>query len=651
MSNFIIKLFIHKGGGLGGRIKYMKKLYFLIILTLGAFISLQSASAAMTYGATTATSDGNYTLDGITSSAFSFGPAITTGSIVLGSGLTSGTITIGGASQSGDIIFGPTGATSKIGIGTSVPTSHLQIDGNLSATAWTTDGIAFDSNAATYTDTSTAGAGTVAVRTANSFGAPTFASTNAITVTDAFSLYVPKPIAGTNTTITRANSAYFEGNVGIGTTTPGQTLDVTGNINSSTGYYIGSYKFLSKPASTTISLGINTPEVATGNSVYIGYGAGYSTTSTYADNVFIGSYAGNLANAWGGNVIIGSQAGKSTTTMSGGVIIGYLAGGTGNITGVRPTLVGYLAGKNLTSGIHATVMGYAAGEYMSTGGGNTFIGYKAGQGNTTPANNTGSGNTFLGWTTGNTNSSGIGNTFLGTAAGTANTTGSFNIFIGGVPYGGVGAHSTLGTENSSIVIGYKATATASNQLVIGSEDPDGAITDAYFGSGVVKASPAAITLNATGGSGTDNAGANLVLAGGKGTGNSAGGNLLFQTSNAGASSATLQSLTTKMQITPTAVNMFIPLNYGTLAGGTTAYTLAVPLTALTDGVAVSFKVNAASTGASTLNVNSLGARKMIKGSDNSTQINNTDLVLNGTYQAIYNTSLDTGTGAWVIIGK
>jgi hypothetical protein len=98
-------------------------------------------------------------------------------------------------------------------------TLPMALSGNVSASSWSTTGAGFSVAAHTETDTSTAAAGTVAVRTANSFGAPTFASTNAITVTDGFTLYVPKPIAGTNTTLTRANSAYFEGAVGIGTTT------------------------------------------------------------------------------------------------------------------------------------------------------------------------------------------------------------------------------------------------------------------------------------------------------------------------------------------------------------------------------------------------------------------------------------------------
>ncbi|MBI2104492.1 MAG: hypothetical protein HYT90_02765, partial [Candidatus Omnitrophica bacterium] len=57
------------------------------------------------------------------------------------------------------------------------------------------------------------------------------------------------------------------------------------------------------------------------------------------------------------------------------------------------------------------------------------------------------------------------------------------------------------------------------------------------------------TINGAGGSGTDVAGANITVAGGKGTGNAAGGDIIFQTADAGASGTTLQSLTTKMAIT------------------------------------------------------------------------------------------------------
>ena len=130
-------------------------------------------------------------------------------------------------------------SSGNVGIGTAAPTGHLQIDGNISASAWTTDGISFDSNAATYTDTSTAAAGTVATRTANSFGAPTFASTNAITVTDAFTLYAPKPVAGTNTTITRTNSAYFEGAVMLGAVAANNGFSTGSLGDGSTTMYIG----------------------------------------------------------------------------------------------------------------------------------------------------------------------------------------------------------------------------------------------------------------------------------------------------------------------------------------------------------------------------------------------------------------------------
>jgi len=76
--------------------------------------------------------------------------------------------------------------------------------GNVSQAAWqNATGVALNLAAATYTD-STTGAGTVTGPNAASWlGRPTFASTNAVTYTEAATLYIQNsPAAGTNTTLT-----------------------------------------------------------------------------------------------------------------------------------------------------------------------------------------------------------------------------------------------------------------------------------------------------------------------------------------------------------------------------------------------------------------------------------------------------------------
>jgi hypothetical protein len=103
--------------------------------------------------------------------------------------------------------------------------------------------------------------------------------------------------------------------------------------------------------------------------------------------------------------------------------------------------------------------------------------------------------------------------------------------------------------NSSMAFGRASATTAANQFVAGATTYT--ITNVFFGSGVTDAAPVGFTLNGTGGSGTDIAGANLTIAGGRGTGSGAGGSILFQTTPAGASGSTLRTLTTRMTIDAT----------------------------------------------------------------------------------------------------
>jgi hypothetical protein len=104
----------------------------------------------------------------------------------------------------------------------------------------------------------------------------------------------------------------------------------------------------------------------------------------------------------------------------------------------------------------------------------------------------------------------------------------------------IGFGSNIGTNaTNSIVLGRGATASGisqSNHLVIGSNAMS--IQQGFIGNGITNATPSAFTLNATGGSGTDIAGANLNLAGGKGTGSANGGNINFQVTFGGQTSGT-----------------------------------------------------------------------------------------------------------------
>ena len=153
---------------------------------------------------------------------------------------------------------------------------------------------------------------------------------------------------------------------------------------------------------------------------------------------------------------------------------------------------------------------------------------------------------------------------------------------------------------SSIALGNGATTNADNQLAIGGT-AGGRIDATYFGKGPVNAAPTATSLNATGGSGTDIAGASLTLAGGRGTGTGAGGSLLFQTAPAGTTGTGLNTLATRLTIdqrgnivpgtaalatTATDGFLYLPTCAGTPTGVPTAYTGRVPVLFDTTGLKI-----------------------------------------------------------------
>lgn len=224
---------------------------------------------------------------------------------------------------------------------------------------------------------------------------------------------------------------------------------------------------------------------------------------TGADNYIIGTGAGSALTTSAGNIIIGSSAGNGATTGAGNsIFIGTDAGGGSNI-GSANVAVGF-------SALDATT-GTGAGSNVAIGS------------NSCGAVTTGSNNVCIGTS----------------AASATLTTGTHNTIVGSLA-------TVSANIGECIALGAAATCSAANQFVVGGSTRE--IDQVYIGESVTDASPGDVTIQSTGGSGTDIAGAGLYLAGGKGTGSAAPGELVMQTSVPGSTGTTLQSLATRTWI-------------------------------------------------------------------------------------------------------
>lgn len=118
----------------------------------------------------------------------------------------------------------------------------------------------------------------------------------------------------------------------------------------------------------------------------------------------------------------------------------------------------------------------------------------------------------------------------------------------------------IGLNNSvlhpySSIMGNNQQTTGSNQLIFADANENthqGGYRDVYFGSGPVSnlsnGLGAPVTINSSGGNGTDKSGGLLRLAAGKGTGNAAPQDVIFATATSTSSGTTLQTLSDRWYI-------------------------------------------------------------------------------------------------------
>jgi hypothetical protein len=164
------------------------------------------------------------------------------------------------------------------------------------------------------------------VQGGNSFGAQALLGTN-----DAQNLAFE-----TNGTV-RMTISGSDGNVGIGTTSPTEKLEVNGSA------------LITGSLGITGSLSVSASD-ATINGVRVGRGN---------NNVITNTVVGNTA--------------LNAVTAGGNTAVGYLALQSGS-SGVGNTAVAAEAGSRITTGEYNTLIGYKAGSFISQSSSNTFIG-------------------------------------------------------------------------------------------------------------------------------------------------------------------------------------------------------------------------------------------------------------------------------------
>lgn len=405
-------------------------------------------------------------------------------------------------------------SSGNVGIGTGTPAANLHLNGSISASAWTTNGIGIRQDGNVFTDNTSTG--TVSVSAINSLKAPTMAAANAVTFVQGATLYVEPPVAGTNVTLTNKPAIYstgaisttsaFEGVQVIVGTTNGAALNsrlsiITGVTGSS--WTVSGSRF-AVGAATDID-----------NSSTGGTTIGTRVASSFAAPIFASTNTVTLTNAVTNYVAGAPTAGANTTITN--AYANYTAGGNSFFGGN-----GYFIGvPALSSGLSVTP-GSSAATFSSTGG-KTF--------NVEAAIQNDPSNTGM---IAVKNTAAIGQTTY-TSTGTLTVTTANTLLLAGPPI--ASTNTTIGTANTFNVLSgnsnFGGALVSSSSMSAASFIPTGTtvpVNGLYLPAantlGFATNSLQAMTLNANGflGIGTSSAGAPLDIWYGYASG-TGGGNL------------------------------------------------------------------------------------------------------------------------------
>ena len=352
----------------------------------------------------------------------------------------------------------------NVGIGTTSPTTKLQV---------------YNSTEGQYMEV---GAGDVGGRSLVFTSSNNNGSAGALHTINAKSINGAIALATAGSERVRITS---DGNVGIGTTSPSEKLDVVGKIALNDGgnsVFIGTGAGLNDDGTSNNNVGVghqalyyNTTgfhDTANGyQALYSNTTGSYNTANGYAalhlnttgiSNTANGAYALYYNTTGGGNTANGYQALRLNTTGASNTANGYQALFS-NTTGNYNTANGYAALYSNTTGNYNTANGVQALHLNTTGNYNTANGYQALYSNTVGASNTANGLQAL-----FSNTTGANNTANGYVAGTylANKSTTATILNNSIMLG-YRTSPLADNQTNQIVIGYDATGAGSNTATLG----------------------------------------------------------------------------------------------------------------------------------------------------------------------------------------